>query len=140
MEASHPSFGPIKALASQISFMIPDNIQIFGENMFGIHSIEYDKLESYFYIFGVLEDETSWLEWDKVKELSIDTGIPHVPEIARRQFTSMAELQAYIEGRMKLPSCCGMCVCHVSHSVCIETVIIVSCMRHHRICRHLEDT
>ena len=65
--------------------MISDNIQIFGENMFGIHSIEYDKLESYFYIFGVLEDNKQWLSWDKVKELADLLGIPTVPEIARRQ-------------------------------------------------------
>ena len=65
--------------------MIPDNIQIFGENMFGIHSIEYDGLESYFYIFSILEDGSSWLPWDKVKELSEMLGIPTVPEVARKQ-------------------------------------------------------
>lgn len=53
--------------------------------MFGIHSIEYDKLESYFYIFGVLEDGTSWLSWDRVKELSDMIGVPTVPGIARQQ-------------------------------------------------------
>lgn len=84
-EATHPSFGPIKQLTAQVSFMIPDNIQIFGENMFGIHSIEYDKLESYFYIFGVLEDSKQWLSWDRVKELADLLGIPTVPEITRRQ-------------------------------------------------------
>ena len=53
--------------------------------MFGIHSIEYDGLESYFYIFSILEDGSSWLPWDKVKELSEMLGIPTVPEVARKQ-------------------------------------------------------
>ena len=53
-EASHPSFGPIKELASGISCLLPDNVQLFGENMFGVHSIEYDSLRSFFYLFGKL--------------------------------------------------------------------------------------
>ena len=53
--------------------------------MFGIHSIEYDRLESYFYIFSILEDGSSWLTWDKVKELSEMLGMPTVPEVARKQ-------------------------------------------------------
>ena len=53
--------------------------------MFGIHSIEYDKLESYYYIFGVLEDGITWLSWERVRELSDMLGIPTVPEITRKQ-------------------------------------------------------
>lgn len=84
-EATHPSFGPIKQLLSQVSFMIPDNVQIFGENMFGVHSLEYDRLDSYFYIFGVLEDSVKWLSWDSVTELADMIGIPTVPLITRKQ-------------------------------------------------------
>ena len=64
--------------------MIPDNLQIFGENMFGIHSIEYNRLDSYFYIFGVLEDGSTWLSWDGVKDISDTLGIPTVPEVTRK--------------------------------------------------------
>ena len=49
-EAAHASFGPIKQLAAEISYSVPQNIQLFGENMFGIHSIEYDGLTSFFYL------------------------------------------------------------------------------------------
>jgi len=48
-EATHPSFGPIKQLAQQVQYMLdPDDqdVWLFGENLFGIHSIEYDALES----------------------------------------------------------------------------------------------
>ena len=70
--------------------MIPDNLQIFGENMFGVHSIEYDRLDSYFYIFGVLEDGSTWLSWDKVVEISDMLGIPTVPEVARKQVSNIS--------------------------------------------------
>ena len=30
------------------------NLEIFGENMFGIHSIAYSKLESYFYVLSLI--------------------------------------------------------------------------------------
>ncbi len=42
------------------------NIEIFGENMYGIHSIAYKNLESYFYVFAVREGDV-WLSWEEVK-------------------------------------------------------------------------
>jgi len=37
--------------------------EIFGENMYGIHSIAYSKLESYFYVFAVRVKDV-WLSWE----------------------------------------------------------------------------
>lgn len=77
--------------------MIPDNLQVFGENMFGIHSIEYNQLESYFYIIGVLEDGKDWISWDRVKELAELLGVPTVPEVARQHVRiSFARFNVYI--------------------------------------------
>lgn len=90
-EASHPSFGPIKQLASQVHYLLPDNIQLFGENMFGIHSIEYDELISYFYLFGVLEDGFKWWSWDHMTELANEIGVPTVP-METRQYVSIMPL------------------------------------------------
>jgi len=84
-EASHPSFGPIKQLASQITYLLPVNIQLFGENMFGVHSIEYDGLSSYFYLFGALENGTNWLSWNQLTELAEEIGVPTVPLVKRLQ-------------------------------------------------------
>ena len=41
-------------------------LEIFGENMYGIHSIAYSKLESYFYVFAVRAKD-QWLPWEEVK-------------------------------------------------------------------------
>ena len=88
-EASHPSFGPIKELASQMTYLLPDNVQLFGENMFGIHSIEYDELSSYFYLFGVLENGSDWLSWDHVTELADEIGVPTVPMVTRQHVSGI---------------------------------------------------
>jgi len=84
-EATHASFGPVKQLASQITYLLPSNIQLFGENMFGIHSIEYNGLNSFFYIFAALRDGSLWLSWDHVTELAEEIGVPTVPIVARTQ-------------------------------------------------------
>ncbi len=81
-EAAHPSFGPIKQLAQEFSYAVSSNMQLFGENMFGIHSIEYDKLDSFFYLFAVLEQGSHWLSWDHVTELANEISVPTVPVVA----------------------------------------------------------
>lgn len=55
-------------------------LEIFGENMYGIHSIEYSKLESYFYTFAIRENDV-WLSWEEVKFYSAMLDLPTVPEI-----------------------------------------------------------
>lgn len=57
-----------------------NNLEIFGENMFGIHSIAYSKLESYFYVFAVREYD-KWLSWEEVKFYAAMLDFPTVPEI-----------------------------------------------------------
>ena len=84
-EATHPSFGPIKQLAAEISYLLPQNLQLFGENMFGVHSIEYDGLQSFFYAFAALRDGSEWLSWDHVTELTNEIGVATVPVVARKQ-------------------------------------------------------
>lgn len=57
-----------------------NELEIFGENMYGIHSIAYDKLESYFYVFAVREGDR-WLSWEEVKFYAALLDFPTVPEI-----------------------------------------------------------
>lgn len=57
-----------------------DDIELFGEGMYGIHSIQYSKLESYFYLFGV-KCKDKWLSWEEVKFYAELFDFPTVPEI-----------------------------------------------------------
>lgn len=56
------------------------DLQIFGEGMYGIHSIKYHNLESYYYVFGVREKDR-WLSWEEVKFYANLFDFPTVPEI-----------------------------------------------------------
>jgi hypothetical protein len=104
--ATHPSFGPVKELACQLNYCMPDNIQLFGENMFGVHSIEYDGLTSFFYVFAGLRDGEQWLGWDELCGLARDLDIPTVPLLNRQTFSSFGQLQQTIQLDK---SQCGSC-------------------------------
>lgn len=53
----HPSRHWVKNLWNQIRWSIPANMRVCGENMYAKHSIYYPNLRSYFYVFGVWEDD-----------------------------------------------------------------------------------
>lgn len=56
------------------------DIEIFGENLYAIHSIEYTRLESYFFVFAV-RCRDKWLSWDEVKFYAALFDFPTVPEL-----------------------------------------------------------
>jgi len=64
-------------------------LEIYCENMYGIHSIEYTGLTSYLYIFGIRTPDGVWLDWDTVTEWSTLLGIPTVPLLWRGQTNSI---------------------------------------------------
>ena len=57
-----------------------NELEIFGENLYGIHSIAYHNLESYFYVFAVREGE-QWLSWEEVQFYAGLLDFPTVPEL-----------------------------------------------------------
>lgn len=56
------------------------DLEIFGENMYGVHSIGYKNLESFYYVFAVREKGV-WLSWEEVKFYAAMLDFPTVPEI-----------------------------------------------------------
>lgn len=69
-----------------------DEVYLFGENMEGIHSIEYTNLTSYFYIFGV-RDNNIWVPWENVEEYSYLLDIPTVPVLFKGVVNTQKELK-----------------------------------------------
>jgi hypothetical protein len=56
------------------------DIEIFGENLYAVHSIEYKKLEHHYYVFAIrLHD--MWLSWEEVKFWAEMFDFPTVPEL-----------------------------------------------------------
>jgi len=69
---------------------------LFGENLEGIHSIEYTNLKSYFYIFGV-RDNNIWVPWSSVEEYSYLLDIPTVPVLFKGYVNSEEELKELVD-------------------------------------------
>ena len=90
----------------KVENMLGDGVFLFGENLEGIHSIEYTNLESYFYIFGV-RDNNKWVSWDEVEEYSYLLDIPTVPVLFRGIVNSEKELQKIVEDLVTKPSVLG---------------------------------
>ncbi len=64
---THPWADHLKIKQSMIaSDLKANNLEIFGENLYALHSIVYPKLDDHFYVFGVRVLD-KWLSWEEVK-------------------------------------------------------------------------
>lgn len=75
---NHPSRDWIKAFHSTIKYKIPDNARICGENMFAKHSIYYEDLNSFFYVFSYWINNLC-MNWQIVLDCCRDLGLEPVP-------------------------------------------------------------
>lgn len=85
---------------------IEEDLFLFGENMEGVHSIEYSNLKSFFYLFGGRLNEI-WLSWDKVKEYAYLLDLETVPELFEGIVNSEKELKELVEKLINEPSLLG---------------------------------
>lgn len=67
-ETYHSSRAWLKALQSMIAPQIVDGMRISGENVFAKHTIYYDRLSSYFYVYAIFENG-QLLHWDDIEDL-----------------------------------------------------------------------
>jgi len=70
----------MKRFYSNFCYNIPEGMQICGECVYAVHSIEYSKLPSCFFVFAIIVDGTS-LSWKEVEEWSLMLGLDTVPLI-----------------------------------------------------------
>lgn len=90
----------------KVEGLLEDDFYIFGENLEGIHSIEYTNLKSYFFIFGIRHNST-WLSWDEVEEYAYLLDIPTVPVLFRGTVNTEVELQTLVDSLVKQQSSLG---------------------------------
>lgn len=87
--------------------------EVFGENLYGEHSIKYNRLSHYFHIFAVrgLSNEMFhfpvFYSWDDVCLVAEMMGVPTVPLLWRGVFDSEDEVEAKINELMSQPSTYG---------------------------------
>jgi hypothetical protein len=55
-------------------------LDIFLENLYAVHSLQYQKLDHHFYVFAAREGNR-WLSWEEVKFYAAMLELPTVPEM-----------------------------------------------------------
>jgi len=103
--ATHESFSAVKQLVTGFGSIL-DGIELFGENMQAVHSIEYSNLTSFFYVFAARR-QGEWLAWDEVVSLAEDLGLPTAPVVFQGRFDSPEQLQSQLESWAREPSAVG---------------------------------
>jgi hypothetical protein len=107
---THQSFDWLKSLHSIIRHKIPENLQIFGENLWALHSIAYDTLPSYFLMFGIRQfkkEVVNWWSWNDIKTFAVEMGLETVPVLWKGVAASQSELQDITERLAQQPSAYG---------------------------------
>jgi hypothetical protein len=105
---SHKSFSIAKVTHANIKHIIPENVSVFAEYCYAVHSIIYDGLPDYSLIFGVRDDRTNiWWGWDEVISMADALSLPTVPEIHRGMFHTEEALRKASEKFAKEPSVFG---------------------------------
>lgn len=56
------------------------DIELFGENLYAVHSIGYKQIEDYYFVFAVRQLD-KWLSWEEVKFYAAMFDFPTVPEL-----------------------------------------------------------
>ena len=79
----HPSRDWVKHLHGQIRHNIPEGYRICGENVYARHSIQYENLDSYFYLFSVWDERNHALDWDATLEWAALLGLQTPQEFYR---------------------------------------------------------
>ena len=97
---------PKDGLYWKIKPLIGPNETIFGENLYGEHSIHYGKLDNYFHLFAV-NDGNKWYSWDFVKMMAKVLDVPHVPELWRGWIYNEKQLEELVNKFTSIPSIYG---------------------------------
>lgn len=75
--AHHESRAWVKRIWSEIAHEIASGWRICGENVYARHSIEYNNLKGYFYVFSVWNDRKC-LSWDETVAYASILNLPIV--------------------------------------------------------------
>ncbi|PSL48064.1 RNA ligase [Chitinophaga niastensis] len=89
------------------------NLEVFLENVYAVHSIEYKNLDHHFYVFGIREDDR-WLSWEETRFYAAILDLPMVPEI--KCITPPATRQEFEQDTLALVNARGTFEPHDVHT------------------------
>lgn len=65
---NHPSRNWLKKFHADMSYNIPENWRVCGENLYAQHTMTYDDLDSFFYVFSIWNETNECLSWEDTLE------------------------------------------------------------------------
>lgn len=85
-----------------------ERIELFGESMYAIHSIEYPRLDEHFKLFAVRQLDR-WLSWEEVQEWAFMFDMTTVPVLTKKLTSDLTEeaLKQYVKETARTPSTFG---------------------------------
>lgn len=92
--SKHESRTLIKQLHARIKYELADNWRICGENMYAVHSIQYDDLPSVFLMFSFWIDQVCQ-SWDDTVMYAEMLGLETVPVIYRGKYDQKSIVDAF---------------------------------------------
>tara|TARA_R110000796_G_scaffold215732_2_gene331734 strand:+ start:5993 stop:6709 length:717 start_codon:yes stop_codon:yes gene_type:complete len=110
------------------------NIELFGEDIYAVHSIIYPNIKEHFYVFGVrILDK--WLSWEETKWYASIFDFPTVPEITINDVGLMTKenIQAHVINEASKPSVFG------SHQVLAKGAMGEPCTREGLVTRNYDE-
>lgn len=90
----HPWAGYLKERWNSIRNDLGE-LEVFGENLYAIHSIRYEALAHHFFVFAIRVLDR-WLSWEEVKFYAGLLDFPVVPELVKIQPTNRDEFETQI--------------------------------------------
>jgi len=80
IDDGHESRNWLKGFIPNFAWKMSPDIRICGENVYAEHSIRYDQLDSFFYVFSIWQNDPNvCLSWDETKALCEMYAIKTVP-------------------------------------------------------------
>jgi len=93
----HDSRNWVKALHGKIKHDIPEGWRICGENMYATHSIHYNNLDTYFYVFSIWNENNIALNWNDTVSYANLLGLMTVPVLCMGKYPTLDNLKYWVE-------------------------------------------
>lgn len=90
----------------KIKSKISEDEIVYGENLYGEHSIHYDKLPAYFFAFAYRRGDY-WFPWDDMVVMAEILDVPTVPVLWRGVIETESQLKRMVADLMSQPSTYG---------------------------------
>ena len=98
------------------------DLEIFGENIYAIHSIKYLEIEHHFYVFGVRYLD-QWLAWEEVKFYAALLDFPTVPELKIQKSSDQKILEKTVLNFVNQPSVFQSLDIHTGEACTMEGIV-----------------